>query len=156
MIQQHGLYQIDDSRDRVDFPRLTTWLNGTYWAQGRSQEIVERSARYSAVVIGAYVSNDGGQVGFARVVSDCTTFAWIADVYVDEAHRRKGLALALVRFALAHPELQPVNKWFLATRDAQDVYLKAGFKVVDRPQNLMWIGPGALSMYEPPLKSPNA
>jgi GNAT superfamily N-acetyltransferase len=149
MIQPHASYQLDDSFARVDFPRLHAWLNGTYWAEGRPLEMVEKSARHSAVVIGAYDA-DGKQVAFARVVSDRTTFAWIADVYVDEAHRRKGIALAMTRFALAHPEFQTVNKWFLATRDAQDVYARAGFKVVDRPQNLMWIGPGLLNVAPAP------
>jgi GNAT superfamily N-acetyltransferase len=141
MIRPYASYQIDDSSDRVDFPRVQAWLNGTYWAQGRSREMIEKSARNSAVVIGVY-EGDGQQVAFARVVSDCTTFAWLADVYVDGAHRRKGIALAMTRFALAHPELQTVNKWFLATRDAHNIYAQAGFKVVDRPENLMWLGPG--------------
>src|SRR5437762_19427 len=83
--------QIDDRFERVDFARVHAWLSGTYWAQGVSQHNVEKAARNSAIVVGAYL--DSEQVGYLRVVSDKTTFAWVGDVFVDERHRRKGVAL---------------------------------------------------------------
>lgn len=137
MVRRHDVYEIDDDLARVDFARVQGWLSRTYWNEGVSREVVERAARYSAMVVGAYA--DGVQVGYLRVVSDRTSFAWVADVYVEEGHRRRGLALAMVRFAVEHPEYSLVRKWMLGTRDAQGVYAKVGFRVVDKPQNLMYL-----------------
>ena len=137
MISRHGDHEIEESRARFQFSRVHAWLRETYWAHDIEREKVERAFANSALIVGAYRADE--QVGCLRVVSDKTTFAWIADVYVDEPHRRKGLALAMTRFALAHPELQGLRKWMLGTRDAHPVYAAAGFKVVDKPQNLMWL-----------------
>src|SRR5437867_4761470 len=104
MIQPHGQYDMDDDLRRIDFARVHNWLTGSYWSPGVSLQIVERAARNSSLVIGAYL--DSLQVGYARVVSDRTTFAWICDVFADEAHRRHGIARAMLSFALAHPEHQ--------------------------------------------------
>jgi GNAT superfamily N-acetyltransferase len=76
------------------------------------------------------------------VVSDKTTFAWVGDVFVDEAARGKGVARAMVRFLQEHPELQGLRRWMLATRDAHGVYEGLGFRVVDRPELLMHWRPG--------------
>jgi GNAT superfamily N-acetyltransferase len=73
------------------------------------------------------------QVGFARVVSDRATFAYLADVFVAEDHRRRGLAAWLVATALAHPELQGLRRWLLVTRDAHGLYRKLGFSDVADP-----------------------
>ena len=137
MITRHGDYEIDDSRSRFDLPRVHRWLTSTYWSAGVTLEKVTRAHENSALIVGAYLADQ--QVGCLRVVSDKTTFAWLGDVFVDESHRRKGLALAMTKFALAHPEFQGLRKWMLATRDAHPIYAAAGFKVVDKPQTLMWL-----------------
>ena len=103
------------------------------------RDVVERAMRGSSLVIGAYF--DGQQIGYARVVSDKATFAWVADVFVDEAHRRKGLGRAMVRFALDDPEHQGLRRWFLATKDAHDVYAKLGFQALTEPQRFMFLRP---------------
>jgi len=135
MITRLGEYQIDDSRQRIDFPRVQQWLATTYWSPGVTLDMVIRAAENSALLVGAY--HDALQVGYLRLVSDKTTFGWVADVYVDEQHRRKGIAVAMVRFAIDHPEFQTLRKWMLGTRDAHPVYAKAGFGQLDKPQNTM-------------------
>lgn len=135
MIRQHGDYEIDDSFDRIDFDRVHGWLASSYWSPGIAREKVERAAKYSSIVVGAYLN--GEQAGYLRVVSDRATFAWIADVWVDEAHRGKGIARAMVRFALEHPEHQGFRRWVLATKDANGVYAGCGFVQIDNPERWM-------------------
>lgn len=139
MITRHGAYELSDDPTRVDFNRVHAWLTTTYWAAGRSHDRVERSTRNSALVVGAYLND--AQVGFLRVVSDRVTFAWIADVYVDEAHRKQGLAKAMVRFALAHPDFHELKQWVLGTRDAHAVYQECGFVPHPMKDNLMQLKP---------------
>jgi GNAT superfamily N-acetyltransferase len=139
MIQRHGEYELDDDIVRIDFARVHAWLAGTYWAAGRSRERVEKSARCSSLAVGAY--RDGVQVGFMRVVSDRVTFAWVADVYVHEAHRGKGIARAMVRFALGHPEHREIRRWVLRTRDAHGVYSGLGFGPFEKPDGFMQFMP---------------
>ena len=116
----------------MDFARVQAWLAATYWTPGIARERVERAARNSALVLGAFTA-DGTQVGFARVVSDKTRFGYFCDVVVDEAYRHRGLARAMVEYALAHPEFATVTTWTLATRDAHGVYTPLGFKPVTDP-----------------------
>jgi GNAT superfamily N-acetyltransferase len=82
-----------------------------------------------------------GQVGFARVITDRATFAYIADVYVLEQHRGRGLSKWLMTCMLAHPELQGFRRWVLATRDAHGLYRQFGFHALERPQNYMELRP---------------
>jgi len=117
----------------MDFARVTAWLAASYWSPGIAREIVERGARHSALVIGAFAP-DGTQVGFARVISDCTRFAYLADVIVDEAYRGQGIGRAMVRYAVEHPELATVITWALGTRDAHGVYTPLGFRVMTDPE----------------------
>ena len=139
MITRHGEYELDDDVTRVDFARVHAWLDATYWAAGRSRERVEKAARYSSLVVGAY--HGAEQVGFMRVVSDRVTFAWVADVYVDEKHRGKGVARAMVRFALEHPEHRDIRRWVLRTRDAHGVYAALGFGPYEEPESFMQLRP---------------
>ena len=135
MIVRHGEYEIDDSLERIDLERVYGWLTAAYWSPGVSREVVERAARHSSLVVGAYMN--GVQVGYLRVVSDKATFAWVCDVYVDEVHRGRGLGRAMVRFALAHPEHQGLRRWLLATRSAHGVYQACGFEALDEPERWM-------------------
>jgi GNAT superfamily N-acetyltransferase len=143
MITTHGDYEIDDSLSRIDFDRVFAWLSSTYWWEyGLTREKTERGARRSSLVIGVY--HRGEQVAFARVVSDTIRFAWIADVFVAPAHRNKGIARAMVRFALDHPDHADVMKWLLATRDAHGVYATVGFAPPRHPEHMLeWHRPTA-------------
>jgi GNAT superfamily N-acetyltransferase len=131
-------YEIDDDRARLDFERVHGWLTTAYWSPGVSRERVEKAAQESSLVVGAY--RDGVQVGYLRVVSDRTTFAWVCDVFVDEAHRGRGLARAMLRFALEHPEYQDLKRWLLATADAHGVYQAEGFEPLPVPERWMMRG----------------
>ena len=95
---------------------------------------IKRGAANSALVLGAYVGTE--QVGFLRVVSDKSRFAYICDVWVDEKHRGKGIARQMVSYALAHPDFSTVN-WLLATVDAHKVYSKLGFQALPNPERWM-------------------
>jgi GNAT superfamily N-acetyltransferase len=130
-----GGFDLSDDRKRLDFDAVQKWLSGTYWCPGATRENVERAARHSAVVVGAYAA--GVQVGYCRAVSDCTRFAWVADVFVDAAHRGRGLGRAMVRFLLEHPELEGVTLWLLGTRDAHGVYAEVGFEPLRYPERFM-------------------
>ena len=130
---------IDDALARIDFERVHGWLSRTYWSPGISREKVERAARHSSLVVGAY--REGVQVGYLRVVSDRTAFAYLCDVYVDEAHRGQGIARRMVRYALEHPEFQGLRRWMLATRDAHDVYRGLGFDLLPMPERWMCLVP---------------
>jgi len=143
-----GAYEIDDSRDRIDFDRVHAWLSTAYWSPGISRERVMRAAAHSSLLVGAY--GPGGQAGYLRVVSDRTTFAWICDVYVDEAHRGRRLARAMVRFAQDHPEHQGLRRWLLATRDAHAVYRACGFEPLVNPGRWMLWSPQPDPLQEPP------
>ena len=112
---QQGEYTISDDPARLDFDVIHGFLSGeSYWARGRSRECVERSIENS-LPFGVYRA-DGRQVGFARVVTDRATFAWLADVFILPEERGRGLSKWLVECVLAHPELQNLRRWILATR----------------------------------------
>lgn len=123
-----------DGIDAMDLDRVRELLAATYWARDIPRERVARAARNSAVVIGAFAP-DGTQIGYARVVSDKTRFAYLCDVVVDPGHRRRGIGRAMTSLALAHPDLATVATWTLATRDAHGVYARLGFKPVTDPSS---------------------
>ena len=129
-------YRITDRPDGLDLDRIHEFLTGSYWARGIPREIVERSLRHS-LTLGLF--QDDRQLGFARVVSDHATFAYLADVFVLEDARGRGLGRWLVETALAHPDLQGLRRWLLATRDAHALYRKAGFAPLADPSILMTI-----------------
>ena len=130
---RQGEYTISDERSRLDFDVIHGFLGGeSYWARGRSRERVEMSVANS-LPFGLY-RGDGRQVGFARVVTDRATFAWLADVFVLPEERGRGLSKWLVECILAHPELQGLRRWLLATRDAQELYRRYGFTEPDDEQ----------------------
>ena len=134
--QRFGELVLSDDRSRVDFARVSGWLAGSYWCPGIPRAAVERAARCSSLVAGAYDAA-GEQVGYLRVVSDCTRFANLMDVFVAEPHRGRGLGRALVRFALAHPAHREIARWMLGTKDAHGVYAREGFGPVAEPERLM-------------------
>lgn len=129
-------YEISTDPSRLDLARVHRFLSTeAYWSPGVSYELVERSVGNS-MPFGVY-ADDGSQVGFARVVTDRATFAWIADVYVEAEHRGHGLGKRLVEAILAHPDLQGLRRWLLATADAHGLYRQFGFAGVERPERFM-------------------
>ncbi|MGA5699214.1 GNAT family N-acetyltransferase [Peterkaempfera bronchialis] len=131
----HG-YTIDTDPQRIDVDLVHQWLStDAYWALGRSRETVERSVAAS-VNFGAYDST-GAQCGYARVVTDLTTFAWLCDVYVDRAHRGRGLGQALAAAVRDHLAGRGLRRILLATGDAHGVYERVGFRPLPDPQKWM-------------------
>jgi GNAT superfamily N-acetyltransferase len=111
-----------------------------YWSLGIPLKVVEKAIHHS-LCFGLYdrSSQEPGQIGFARVVSDGATFAWICDVYVDTAHRGKGHSKWMMECLMAHPDLQGLRRICLATKDAHQLYVKSGFRVTETPGNWMEI-----------------
>ncbi len=133
---RHGDYLISDDPDRLDLDAIQAYLsNESYWAQGVSREVVERSLQHS-LCVGVYTA-DGTQVGLVRVVTDFATFAWLCDVYVLEPHRKQGLSKIAIRAVMDHPRLQTLRRFSLATRDAHGLYAQFGFTPVAKPESQM-------------------
>lgn len=137
MQRVHGDYVFSTDPDRLDVDLIHRFLSrDSYWAEGIPREVVERSLMGS-LNIGAFLGE--AQVAFARVVTDYATFAYLADVFVVPAHRRRGLSKVLVEMALGHPQLQGLRRWMLATFDAHGLYAQFGFRVLDGPERWMEI-----------------
>ena len=123
-------YELSADADRLHVELIARWLaDESYWAVGRAPEVTRRAIANS-VCMGAYTL-DGEQAGFARVVTDGATFAWLCDVFVVEAHRGHGLARRMVQAAMDLEELATVRLWLLATEDAHGVYAPLGFDEVE-------------------------
>lgn len=121
-----GGYELDDDRGRVDVEMVHRYLSEeAYWVRGRDRDTIERLVRESTRVIGVYRGDE--QVGFARVISDGTSVAWLGDVFVIEGHRGHGLGVELVREAVEYPEHRDLP-WYLNTRDARPLYARFGFE----------------------------
>jgi len=132
----HDGFVISTDPARVDLDAIHRFLTRSYWAPGIPREIVAR-ALANSLCFGLYEGKE--QVGFARVISDRATYAYLADVYILETHRGRGLASRLVSFVMAHPELQGLRRWGLVTRDAHGLYRKVGFSELTRPEGYMEI-----------------
>ena len=122
----------------MDFNQVTCMLKNAWWIAGIKEDEVVKGAQNSALVVGAF-TREGLQVGYARVISDKTRFAYILDVYVDENHRRMRVAQNMIKYILSHPELKDVYQWALKTRDAHGVYNKVGFHQLSKPEVWMEI-----------------
>jgi ribosomal protein S18 acetylase RimI-like enzyme len=131
-------YVLKSGFNEMNFSQVTCMLKNSRWVAGIKEEEVVKGAQNSAVVVGAF-TREGLQVGFARVISDKTRFAYILDVYVDENHRRNGIAQNMVKHILNHPELKDVYQWALKTQDAHGVYRKVGFHQLLKPEVWMEI-----------------
>ena len=126
---------VSDDRARLDVALVHAALAASYWAQGRERAVTERSLAHS-LCFGLYAA-DGAQLGFARVVSDRATSAHLADVFVLEHARGRGLGAALVAAVLGCPELALVRRWTLQTRDAHKLYARFGFEPLATPERHM-------------------
>jgi GNAT superfamily N-acetyltransferase len=135
-VQKHQGYTFSSDKAKLDVPLVHDYLcNESYWAQGRSLPTVRKSIQHS-LCFGVYQGEE--QVGFARVVTDYATFAWLCDVFILEAHRRQGLGKRLVETVVGHPDLQAIQIFVLATRDAHELYRRyGGFEAKITPEKWM-------------------
>ena len=120
---------------KVDRARVHGWISReAYWSLGIGRDVFDRAVDHS-LVASAYVGDE--QVGFARVVTDRATFAWLCDVFVAQPWRGQGTATRLIGAVIAHPELQGLRRWALRTRDAHALYRRFGFTELVEPQRSM-------------------
>jgi GNAT superfamily N-acetyltransferase len=114
---------------RLQFDRIHQALAASYWSPGVRRDIVERAAANS-LTLGAYNRATGEQVGYARVITDRATYAYLCDVIVFEEHRGQGIGKAIVEAAITHPDLGTIRNFALGTRDAHSLYERHGFEPV--------------------------
>jgi GNAT superfamily N-acetyltransferase len=129
-----GDVEIGTDASRLDLDMIHGFLAGSYWAAGIPREVVERAVRHS-LCFGAYLGDR--QVGFARVISDRATFAYVSDVFVLPSERGRGVGGRLMAAIMAHPDLQGLRRWTLFTRDAHALYRRFGFGDARYPDRLM-------------------
>lgn len=129
-------YSLSFDAQALDLDVIHGFLTTSYWSPGIPRETVARAIAGS-LCIGAY--RDGRQIGFARIISDRATFAYLADVFVQDDARGEGIGRAMVRVLMEHPDLQGLRRWFLATLDAHGVYEALGWKPIAHPERLLEI-----------------
>lgn len=130
-----GDFLLSTDKEKLDLDMIHHFLTHSYWAKHISKSIVERSIKHS-LCFGIYRGNQ--QAGFARIISDYATFAYLADVFILKDYRGQGLAKWLVNSIKQHPDLQGLRRWMLATNDAHELYAQyAGFTPVTQPE--LWM-----------------
>ncbi len=130
-----GDYTVSTNPRKLNLDVIHEFLSrDSYWAKNRSRSLVERSLEHS-LNFGIYRADR--QIGFARVVTDYATFAWLADVFIIEEYRGQALGKWLIETVISFEPLQGLRRWILATRDAHELYRKFGFSVVDQPDQWM-------------------
>jgi GNAT superfamily N-acetyltransferase len=132
---RRGQFVISTDRARLHLDAIHGFLANCYWAKGVPREVVERSIEH-ALCFGVY-DDSGAQVGFARVISDFATIAYVGDVFVLDTHRGRGLGKWLMECIVQHPALQGLRRWILTTRDAHGLYSQVGFTAVKFPERYM-------------------
>jgi GNAT superfamily N-acetyltransferase len=131
-------FSISTNQGRLDIETIHNFLTNAYWSKKIPRSIVEKAIRHS-LCFGVYDDSTGAQIGLARVVSDCATFAYLADVFILESYRGRGLSKWLMQCVLTHPELQGLRRFMLATLDAHGLYHQFGFDPLEFPERLMAI-----------------
>jgi GNAT superfamily N-acetyltransferase len=131
---------------RFDLDVIHSFLAGSYWARGIPREVVVRAIANS---LGFAAFEGEAQVGFARVITDRATFAYISDVFVLESHRGRGVGKSLMEAIMSHPELQGLRRWTLFTRDAHGLYRRFGFGDPRHPERLMEVLGEPYAMHGP-------
>ena len=135
---------LSDDKARLDVARVHDWLASSYWSPGIERALVEKAIAGSHC-LGGY--RGGEQVSFARMITDHATFAWLADVWVDEGARGMGLGRRMVRWFMDHPDFAGIRRIGLVTADAHGVYAAVGFHAPIRPERYMErLGPGIAQM----------
>lgn len=131
------MIQISTDKKKLNIELIYQYLSKeSYWAKGRDIDIVKRSIENS-LCFGVY--NNGKQIGFARVITDYSVFAWLLDVFILEKYRGKGYSKELMSAIMAHDKLQNLQRWGLGTDDAHGLYKQFGFKSLRKSQNIMEI-----------------
>ena len=133
-------YLISTDKSKIDIDYVHRFLSQSYWSPGVHLQLVKKAMKGS-LCFGVYRKNK--QVGYARMVTDKATFAYLADVFIDENYRGKGLGKWLVETILAHPQLQGLRRILLATRDAYQLYEQCGFTSINNPERYMVYNPAA-------------
>lgn len=127
--------EITTDKKRIDVDFVFEYLNGTsYWAKGIPRDVLEKSIEHSLCFS---VCAENQQVGFARVITDFATFAYLCDVFIDPKHRGKAYSKELMKYILAHPDLQIIRFWSLMTGDAHGLYQQFGFTAPSNPEKVM-------------------
>jgi len=145
---QRGGYRLSFAAEDIDAVAAHAFLNQAYWCEGIPLALIERAIANSLCI--ALHAEGQGQVGFARVVTDRTTFAYLCDVYVLEDHRGQGLADWMVQSLLAYPDLQGLRRFMLFTRDAHPLYARHGFKPLAAPDRGMEVVRPGIYLTAPP------
>lgn len=146
---RQGDLSITTDASRLDLDVIHDFLSRSYWAAGIPREVMARAIRHS-MCFGAF---DGErQVGFARVISDFATFAYVSDVFVVESSRGRGVGKQLMAAIMSHPDLQGLRRWTLFTRDAHGLYRQYGFGEAHYPDRLMEILAGPYTAAPPPQR----
>ncbi|CAH6835874.1 Histone acetyltransferase HPA2 and related acetyltransferases [Vibrio chagasii] len=130
-------FRISTNNDELDLNVIHQFVSTSYWAQGIPKSTLEKAV-LNSFCFGVFESS-GSQVGFARLITDKATFAYLADVFILESHRGIGLSKWLVKTIVEHPDLQGLRRMVLATRDAHGLYSQYGFKPIENPEILMQI-----------------
>jgi GNAT superfamily N-acetyltransferase len=133
---ERGEYVVSTDRSRIDVAAVHAFLSQSYWSPGIPEDVVRRGIA-GAICFGIYHGRE--QVGFARVITDQATYAYLSDVYVLEAHRGRGLSKWLMEVIMSHPSLQRLRRFALSTRDAHGLYRQFGFELVANPERQMEI-----------------
>ncbi|MBI5350156.1 MAG: GNAT family N-acetyltransferase [Chloroflexi bacterium] len=151
--QRKDNFLISTDPSKIDLDAVHAYLVRSYWAEGIPREVVERSIKGS-LCFGVYMESEVSdfgqrqetlhskplkQIGFARVITDRATYAYIGDLYILEEYRGKGLSKWLMSCIKAHPDLQDLRRWALATRDAHGLYKQFGFAELKAPERWMEI-----------------
>ncbi len=136
VVMEMGRFLISTDRAKLDLDVIHKFLTRSYWAAGIPRATVARSIENS-LCFGVY--DNSNQIGFARVISDFATFAYVADVFILEPYRERGLGKELMASIMAHPQLQGLRRWSLATRDAHGLYAQFGFTALENPSRSMEI-----------------
>ena len=146
---RRGEFVISTDRARIDLDIIHGFLTNCYWAKGIPRDVVARSIEHS-LCFGIYhevgekspllakpARRGAPQVGFARVISDFATVAYLGDVFVLESHRGRGLSKWMMECIMQHPSVQGLRRWILLTRDAHELYAKSGFTSLKAPDRYM-------------------
>lgn len=128
-------YRVSSDRNEMDVDVIHSYISTSYWAAGIPKETVKKALENS-LCFGVF-SPDGNQVGFARMITDQATFAYLADVFIDEEHRGQGLSKWLMQHVHDHPSLQGLRRILLATRDAHGLYQQFGYTALSSPETFM-------------------
>lgn len=133
------MYHISDDKNRLDLSVIHTYLSTeSYWAKDIPCETVQKSIDNS-LCFAVYRDSDGAQVGFARVITDCATTAYLADVFIIPTERGRGLSKQLMQYIMAYKQLQGLRKFLLMTQDAHELYTQFGFEQLRFPDRVMEI-----------------